>query len=465
MTLGWFPIIGLVAGCAVDPQSDLHVDRRPSELAISIATTGRAVDATRTRRGPLRRLDHDRIPELPDRAGRAGAPDANIVGGTRHSGNPEVAFLLAFDAQDESLGTCTGTLIAPTAVLTAAHCIDIPDAAGFLVYFGSDASVEVDPGALFLTYAESVVEHPDWDPDTLENDIGLMFLEDPVPIVPAQLRTAPLARTDLGEPVHLVGWGITGGGEEDGGVKRHVVSELFDFDQTLVEVGAPEANTCSGDSGGPAFLERDGVEELIGVTSFGDTDCVLDGFSTRVDSFLDFIASGGTGGGGGVGTGDVGAPCVDGEECVSGVCLLTSDGDGVCTDLCSESSDCPTGFGCAAIDEIQVCIPATGGGTGGDLGDACTDDGQCASDLCAPSIEGGGVCSQLCDEATSCGAGFSCEPVVGGSICLASHEDDSPPPPAGDAEAEGCSAAGTSGGGLLPLLVLFGLAAARRRRR
>ena len=133
MTLRWFPIIGLAAGCAVDPQSDLRVDRRSSEVAISTATAGRAVDDSRTRRGPLRRLDHDRFPELPDRAGRAGTPDANIVGGPRHSGNPEVAFLLAFDAQEESLGTCTGTLIDPTAVLTAAHCIDNPDAAGFLV--------------------------------------------------------------------------------------------------------------------------------------------------------------------------------------------------------------------------------------------------------------------------------------------------------------------------------------------
>jgi uncharacterized protein (TIGR03382 family) len=422
-------------------------------------------DASRTRRGPLRRLDHDRIPELPDRGGRAGAVDANIVGGTRHSGNPEVAFLLSFDDQDESLSTCTGTLIAPTVVVTAAHCIDNPDAAGFLVYFGSDASAAVDPGQLFLTYAESVVEHPDWDPDTLENDIGLMFLLDAVPIVPAQLRTAPLARTDLEAPVHLVGWGITGGGEDDGGVKRHVVSQLFDFDQTLVAVGSPEANTCNGDSGGPAFLERDGVEELIGVTSFGDADCVLDGFSTRVDSFLEFIASGGTGGGGGAGTGDVGAPCAGGEDCRSGVCLLTRDGDGVCTDLCSESSDCPTGFGCAAIDETLVCIPGSGGGTGGELGDACTDDSQCANDLCAPSIEGDGVCSRRCDEAQGCGAGFSCEPVVGGSICLADKADDSGPPPAGDVEADGCSAAGPSGGAVFPLLVLLGLAAARRRRR
>lgn len=465
MTLRWFPIIGLLAGCAVDPQADLDVARRSSELAVSTATPGGAVDASPTRRRPMRRLASDRLPQLPDRAGRAGRADADIVGGTRHSGNPEVAFLLAFDAQDASITTCTGTLIAPTVIVTAAHCVDIPDAAGFFVYFGSDANVEVDPGALFATFAESVVAHPAWDPETLDNDIGLMFLEDLVPIVPAQLRTAPLAQTDLGAPVHLVGWGITGGGEDDGGVKRHVVSELFDFDQTLVAVGAPEANTCNGDSGGPAFLERDGVEELIGVTSFGDTDCVLDGFSTRVDSFLEFIASGGTGGGGGAGSGDVGEPCVDGEECASGLCLFTSDDDGVCTDLCSESSDCPSGFGCAAIEETLVCVPGSGGSTGGELGDACTDDSQCASDLCAPSIDGGGVCSQLCDEAQGCGDGFTCEPVVGGSICLPGRADEPPPPPAGDVEADGCSAAGTSGGALSPLFVLLGLAAARRRRR
>src|SRR5205814_746523 len=32
-------------------------------------------------------------------------------------------------------------------------------------------------------------------------------------------------------------------------------------------------NTCSGDSGGPGFVVRNGVERHAGVTSYGDDNC------------------------------------------------------------------------------------------------------------------------------------------------------------------------------------------------
>jgi hypothetical protein len=50
-------------------------------------------------------------------------------------------------------------------------------------------------------------------------------------------------------------------------------------------IGGP----CSGDSGGPMFVTRGGVEFLAAVTSFGDFNCEIDGISTRVDTFEAFI--------------------------------------------------------------------------------------------------------------------------------------------------------------------------------
>ncbi|HYU16527.1 MAG TPA: trypsin-like serine protease, partial [Candidatus Acidoferrum sp.] len=307
MKLRLLPAAVLIVGC-VDSLADLHVASGSSALSVSVA---RSSDLG----GPI---------------------EPGIVGGTEHTGNPEVAFILAFDAQDNPLFSCTGTLIAPKLVLTAAHCVDDdPEpAAAYAVYFGTDVTVQEDPGELFLTSAESAVFHPGWDPNDLENgnDIGLIHLLDEVPIQPARLRTAPLTDADLGDPVHLVGWGITGGGRDDSGVKRHAFSRLDDFTDNLVVVGNSQTNTCNGDSGGPAFLERGGVEEIIGITSFGDTDCEIEGVSTRVDAFLDFIAAnGGPGGGGpgGPGPGGFGAPCDEGAACESGLCLL-QNGVGFC---------------------------------------------------------------------------------------------------------------------------------------
>jgi secreted trypsin-like serine protease len=215
-----------------------------------------------------------------------------IVGGTAHAGNPETTQLLALDAQGQIIGFCTGTLVGPKLVLTAAHCVDDTiGAAGFAAYFGTDITIETDPGFRFITAAASLAVHPAWDPAnvTAGNDIAVLQLADTVPITPIRVRTAPLTNADRGKPVELVGWGITGGGKEDLGVKRRVVSTMFDFDAKLIAIGDNVTNTCSGDSGGPAFFEG----RVIGVTSFGDAACAQTGFDTRVDTFVDFLGAAG----------------------------------------------------------------------------------------------------------------------------------------------------------------------------
>ena len=214
----------------------------------------------------------------------------NIVGGAPTTGDPAVAAVLAFDDNDQITSTCTGTLIGPDVILTAGHCVDDPATAGYIIWFGTEVS-ETDPGFVFVTYAVSAVAHPGWD-GTIEggDDIGIIRTYDIVPIEPREVNIRAIRSGDVGDPVRLVGWGITGGGENDEGIKRAVVSRLDDYDAELVQVGNPDTNTCSGDSGGPAFMTIDGTEVVVGVTSFGDADCTIAGFSTRVDAYLDFIA-------------------------------------------------------------------------------------------------------------------------------------------------------------------------------
>jgi MYXO-CTERM domain-containing protein len=220
----------------------------------------------------------------------AGGSGGTIVGGGPTSGDPAVAAVLAFDENDQITSTCTGTLIGPDVILTAGHCVDDPATAGYLIWFGTVVS-EDDPGFVFATFAVSAVAHPGWD-GTIEggDDIGIIRTADEVPLEPIPVNTRAIRSSDVGDPVRLVGWGITGGGANDEGIKRAVVSRLDDYDAELVQVGNPDTNTCSGDSGGPAFMTIDGTEVVVGVTSFGDADCTIAGFSTRADAFLDFIA-------------------------------------------------------------------------------------------------------------------------------------------------------------------------------
>jgi len=214
-----------------------------------------------------------------------------IVGGAPFTGSPETALIVAFDANSEVAGLCSSTLVAANVLMTAAHCLDNPAIVNVAAYFGTDATVETDPGFELTAAAASFAIHPEWNPDDpgAGNDIAVIELAQAVPLAPKRVRTSPLTAADKGLPVELVGWGITLGGNTDFGIKRRVVAPLDDFDAKLVALGSATANTCQGDSGGPAFLG----DRVIGETSFGDAGSVETGIYTRVDAFLGFLADAG----------------------------------------------------------------------------------------------------------------------------------------------------------------------------
>jgi hypothetical protein len=333
---------------------------------------------------------------------------------------------------------CSGAVIAPRAILTAAHCAS----SGITEAATGDAVV----GSPRVNVVAWLVD-PDFDPSTLDHDVAIAIVDPPIGAAPLALAADPDG-VAVGDVLTVIGYGATVAGDTTPPARRSGTSQVSALDAGSIATSAAPSQTCEGDSGGPALSAAGAI---VGVASSGDTACTAGAHHARVAAHRVFID------GAVAATADAvagpGDRCWYDANCAAGAGPCTPAADepswSFCAPACDAGAACPDGLAC----EGGACVhPAPSPGA---LGAACATDADCSGALCAtPAGGGAAVCTDACfpDLPGFCPDGFACAAAADGSdACF--------PAPA---HAGGCAAAGGGGGAIL--LIAFAALVRRPRR-
>ncbi len=222
-------------------------------------------------------------PEPGDEAGwddeeRVGEAQSAVIGGTPADVATWPAVVGVGDGEQVF---CTGTLIAPQAVLTAGHCTAKAGdgtADPTMVHFGTNDLASSAVKKIAVTKVDALGGGPCPCSPGDGIDIAVLTLGEAAPMAPVPLATSCGAAT-LGGDVTLVGYGVT---------DKNTINVLYSVNlkvDTLAcntdAMGCPPAGQgsaivttpggmCAGDSGGPLFVVNNYGTFVAGVVSGPD---------------------------------------------------------------------------------------------------------------------------------------------------------------------------------------------------
>ncbi|CAM5324848.1 Secreted trypsin-like serine protease OS=Streptomyces griseomycini OX=66895 GN=FHS37_002872 PE=3 SV=1 [Streptomyces griseomycini] len=229
----------------------------------------------------------------------AAAAPQPVVGGTTTTTSAYPFMMQITDASQDQF--CGGTLVSPTKVVTAAHCM----------VGETTSSVRVVGGRTYLSGTNGTVArvsgiwiHPDYRRVTRGDDVAVLTLSTPMPYTPVgYVSSSDTSVYAAGTTARVLGWGTTSSGGKssdqlrtatvptvsDASCRGSYGSRFVQSDMVCAGYSAGGVDTCQGDSGGPLLIGG----RLAGITSWGD-GCAAAGYPgvyTRLTTFSGQVAA------------------------------------------------------------------------------------------------------------------------------------------------------------------------------
>lgn len=227
---------------------------------------------------------------------------------------------------------CTGTIIANDVILTAAHCAP-KKASNLRIIFNEDAygtldTREPDYYQAYVRTATDFIPHKDYsdesDADVDLDDIALIKFRGTLPegYAPARMldrvedlkrglnllvagygvdevQTEVIDANTYPNLLEAIEMGLVFCNEDNSycvsvetfgdGTLRKAQAPIDSFSKNEFILNEKAAGTCSGDSGGPAFVQKGKELIVAGVTSRGGVLCNDDGVYTNVARYREWI--------------------------------------------------------------------------------------------------------------------------------------------------------------------------------
>jgi internalin A len=226
------------------------------------------------------------------------AQEKSLIYGGEITSKDEFTGAVKIKLSDNGKSFCTGSLVKPNLVITAAHCLAgrmdewLEDNGAVLVGNAVD-------GEYIASYrVKSAIFNPEFNRVLAQDsgDYAYLLLEENVPakiakVIPAITKAELEANIKVGTEVEIVGFGKRE--DDSSGIKYKAKTVVTDIIETELLIGGDGIDTCTGDSGGPVYVKlKSGEYRVLGVTSRSSSytkSCGAGGFYVKANVVMDWV--------------------------------------------------------------------------------------------------------------------------------------------------------------------------------